>query len=291
MVSSREIRNEQADDLARLAFLISTVVMFAWMGALQYLLFKMHQVRDRASSPSLVETTILITISWVSHKVLDTLLNIAMDTAVPLFSSQWTADTYQRIRENEYSLVSWSGCMERGQLRMLYQAVAATWVLHHLVVLARDTLVPFLLSPSESPLTLIQGVQTRAITLTAFFSAIISPPAPAAPRRRSLVSFSNAPTDLIGLTRRQDARDRTLSWDLTIEQHALNEMMETLGPPGGFGELGFNVAGDRVCFGAMGVGTSFNLTFLVDRDGKKKRVKEKRPGLAEGNGRRKSWMN
>ena len=42
--------------------------------------------------------------------------------------------------------------------------------------------------------------------------------------------------------------------------------METLGPPGGFGEveLGFDVSKGRVRFGAMGIGTRLNLTFVLD---------------------------
>jgi hypothetical protein len=41
-------------------------------------------------------------------------------------------------------------------------------------------------------------------------------------------------------------------------------MKETLGPPGGFGELGFCVGKDDVRYEAMGVGTSFGLVFAVE---------------------------
>ena len=75
-----------------------------------------------------------------------------------------------------------------------------------------------------------------------------------------------------------------MSWDLTVDRHALDEMKETLGPPGGFGELGFSVAGDRVCFGAMGVGTRFDLTFMLDGQGGRKVV-------GGEDGRKKSWMH
>jgi hypothetical protein len=43
-------------------------------------------------------------------------------------------------------------------------------------------------------------------------------------------------------------------------------MKETLGPPGGFGEMGFSVGKDGIRFEAMGVGTSFNLMFELEEE-------------------------
>jgi hypothetical protein len=56
---------------------------------------------------------------------------------------------------------------------------------------------------------------------------------------------------------------RTLNWNIAIDKKALDEMKETLGPPGGFGEMGFNVTGEGVSFEAMGIGTRFNLSFSL----------------------------
>jgi hypothetical protein len=56
---------------------------------------------------------------------------------------------------------------------------------------------------------------------------------------------------------------RTLDWNIVVDKTALDEMKETLGPPGGFGEMGFNVSKDGVSFEAMGVGTRFNLRFSL----------------------------
>ncbi|RAL58312.1 hypothetical protein DID88_006424 [Monilinia fructigena] len=65
--------------------------------------------------------------------------------------------------------------------------------------------------------------------------------------------------------------ERKLDWRLVIDEEALNEMKEMLGPPGGFGELGFNVAKDRVYLGAVCRGSSFVLTFeLEDREEEKR---------------------
>ncbi|CAG8956676.1 hypothetical protein HYFRA_00012220 [Hymenoscyphus fraxineus] len=75
----------------------------------------------------------------------------------------------------------------------------------------------------------------------------------------------SANTQLISFERHklEDQKERTLDWDIVIGKGALDEMKETLGPPGGFGELGFVVEQDGVSFQAMGVGTKFNLRFSV----------------------------
>ncbi|KAG4425031.1 hypothetical protein IFR04_001801 [Cadophora malorum] len=80
-------------------------------------------------------------------------------------------------------------------------------------------------------------------------------------------SDSSSITQTISLRRTQTDRrkegQRDLAWTLVIDKEALDEMKETLGPPGGFGELGFSVGRDGVRFEAMGVGTSFVLAFDV----------------------------
>ncbi|CAG8978862.1 hypothetical protein HYALB_00008517 [Hymenoscyphus albidus] len=75
----------------------------------------------------------------------------------------------------------------------------------------------------------------------------------------------SATTQLISFERHkvEDQKEMTLDWDIVVEKGALDEMKETLGPPGGFGELGFVVEQDGVSFQAMGVGTKFNLRFSV----------------------------
>ena len=91
-------------------------------------------------------------------------------------------------------------------------------------------------------------------------------------------------TQTISLERRQDhsptENERVLNWNFLVDKSALDEMKGVLGPPGGFGELGFNVAKDHVCFGAMGIGTSFNLTFELEKtvDGNTSSNDRKKPG-------------
>jgi hypothetical protein len=51
-----------------------------------------------------------------------------------------------------------------------------------------------------------------------------------------------------------------------IDKDTLNELKETLGPPCGFGEMGFSIGKDGVRFEAMGTGTSFNLKFELEEE-------------------------
>lgn len=94
-------------------------------------------------------------------------------------------------------------------------------------------------------------------------------------KKKSVVSESG---QLICLERHkvEDQRGRTLDWDIVVEKSALDEMKEILGPPGGFGELGFVVEKDGVSFQAMGVGTKFNLRFLINEKGDGPRRKRKK---------------
>ncbi|KAF4625839.1 hypothetical protein G7Y89_g12323 [Cudoniella acicularis] len=75
---------------------------------------------------------------------------------------------------------------------------------------------------------------------------------------------------------------RILNWSITIDKNALAEMMETLGPPGGFGEMGFNVSRECVRFEAMGPKTRFNLTFEVNNPVNDKPAKKLRKKKASG---------
>jgi hypothetical protein len=82
----------------------------------------------------------------------------------------------------------------------------------------------------------------------------------------------NSNRQIIYLERRQtdhpNEGQRILSWNIVVDSEAMNEMKETLGPPEGFGELGFNISRDGVRFEAMDVETSFNLMLKLMEEGK-----------------------
>ncbi|CZR66501.1 uncharacterized protein PAC_16402 [Phialocephala subalpina] len=155
----------------------------------------------------------------------------------------------------------------------LFNRVLLTWQLHQALIFVLDTIIPFLKNLNRKPDTTLRTLCSRIRTLVAFLQLItvghsassVSPAFQLCIPESDNASLST--TQKIGLQRKQSSspkKGRTLSWSLTVDKEALDEMKETLGPPGGFGELGFCVAKDEVRFEAMGVGTSFALVFTVE---------------------------
>jgi hypothetical protein len=291
-----ELRHQGlAAKYAFFSFILSGLGAGLYMIAIQYLILKVRYIKSRAKPPSSLETGILVTALWLIHRLLDTVLNFTLGIFVLVSAPPGTLASYLVLRQDEYSLVSWAGChTEWRGTALLYHEVISTWLLSRGILFCINTLVPLI---RDHPQDLTLRFQMRCLELFYFFQAFNqnAPSTPDLHPRPRLGKVRSAgagdlPTNVqaINLKRYQDETpkgQRTLSWDLTVDKQALDEMMETLGPPGGFGELGFSVSGDRVSFGAMGIGTRFNLTFVLEN-------KERRNGALKDFDRRKStsWM-
>jgi hypothetical protein len=151
-------------------------------------------------------------------------------------------------------------------LVLLYNRIWATWRIHRALVFFLDTGIPFTREFSKDPVRVLTNVESRFWGFVEFFYHMICGPS----ETLKLVQDRQPGTQLIQLRRNQldDPVEgkRTLSWTFLIDRDALNEMKETLGPPGGFGEMGFSVGKDGIRFEAMGVGTSFNLMFELEEE-------------------------
>lgn len=156
----------------------------------------------------------------------------------------------------------------------LFSKVVFTWCLHLLLVFFIDTLIPFVHELRITPHKTLQTLKLRIQETVTFLRAVFRDPFSKLSLRKA-GSFSEkvekTGKSAIVLERRRTDHPREgkrrLSWSIVVDNDALDEMKETLGPPGGFGELGFNVAKDGVRFEAMGVGTSFNLCFRLREEG------------------------
>ncbi|KAG9237475.1 hypothetical protein BJ875DRAFT_153131 [Amylocarpus encephaloides] len=145
--------------------------------------------------------------------------------------------------------------------------VLATWVIHKGVNFLLNTVVPLWEEVSCDSDKVRRRFKARAVELLegtreftqgkGLMSRLIHDRATVMRERDASISLERHRVDNPG-----DGQ-RTLDWNVVIEKSALDEMKESLGPPGGFGEMGFNVSADGVCFEAMGVGTRFNLKFSV----------------------------
>jgi hypothetical protein len=164
-----------------------------------------------------------------------------------------------------------------GGLVLLFSRVLITWYFHLGLVFFLDIGTPFWQELRRSPHKAFQKLELRLKEIVSFLESAFQDPFSEfslLPRATSdqILKFNN---QAIHLERRQTDHpskgQRRLSWSIAVDKDALDEMKETLGPPGGFGELGFNVARDGVRFEAMGVGTSFNLMFKlreIEKNGK-----------------------
>jgi hypothetical protein len=143
----------------------------------------------------------------------------------------------------------------------LVYKVLATWLIHKAVNFILETALPFWDEMAGDSDKARRKLEARASELLDSIQDLI--------RGQRLghkrVHVMHRSGQEISLDRRQINNpmegQRTLDWNIVVEKTALDEMKETLGPPGGFGEMGFNVSKDGVCFEAMGVGTRFNLKF------------------------------
>ncbi|PVH79273.1 hypothetical protein DL98DRAFT_516173 [Cadophora sp. DSE1049] len=238
------------------------------MLALQYLLLKIHRLRkllDPEAIPRVSEVWIGVAAFWMGQLVLDALASGVLSVVftilldVDLCSRGSTSCDGQRP----------GGVI--GAVRVLVDRVVVSWMLHHGLVILLDIIIPYSKDQRRNPARELTSILARASKLLTFIHNMTFGSPTGAPHipLKTLIQDSNSrsTTQTIRLQRTQtdhpNEGQRNLAWNMVIDKEALDEMKETLGPPGGFGELGFSVGRDGVRFEAMGVGTSFVLGFEV----------------------------
>ncbi|KAH8588676.1 hypothetical protein B0O99DRAFT_693242 [Bisporella sp. PMI_857] len=292
----------QAGNFLVFASTVSTLVACLYMSLIQYLLLKTHRSKPSPKSPTSPELYFVITVLWILHRVLSGIINLIVDTSVRFVLSQDEWLMYQFLRSTHYGYSlqnsmlgsSFQPTPEWNGFSVLIYEVLATWLISSSINTVLDTIIPLVRNIRKDPQAAIVKLPYRCLELLDFARELTrkSVPEPGMrierPRGGSLVGNEKGVVQVINLKRHQSRNpvkeERILNWDLTIDKSALDEIKETLGPPGGFGELGFNVSGDRVFFGAMGVGTRFNLNFVLGARGSGNRP----AGLKDH--RRRSWI-
>jgi len=243
-----------------------------WMVMLQGLLLIIHRSgksRPRNGLPSREETFIGIAVFWIFQAGLRQIF-VGMRTILSIGLSEFA--TKGRLREDVGHGVSvmgyrwlWNG------ITLILRRVLLTWGLHLGLVFLLDTGIPFWQVLRQNPNRAMKRLQRRFSEITTFLDNILQDPSELTLLpKQSKEEILKSNEQRIHLQRRQTDHpsegQRRLSWNIVVDRDAIDEMKETLGPPGGFGELGFNVARDGVRFEAMGVGTSFNLMFKLKGD-------------------------
>jgi hypothetical protein len=291
-----EIPDRQFETIAtRYAFIAFTISSFGaciYMAVIQSFLLSVHYSKQKVKAPTSLELCFAITALWSFHRLLDSVIGLITSTFVLIMSPEEAVTEYYNLRRAPYNLKYWAGGAAESTFGwdgtvLLFNEVLVTWLVSQSLVLLLDTIIPIFRDIRQGNHQYIAvKLQTRAIELFNFTLNIYekhnNKSSIGSGRSRSDGAWEDEKSNsqVIRLKRLQsdipDKGQRTLNWDLTVDKNALDEMKETLGPPGGFGELGFNVASDRVCFGAMGIGTRFNLTFVLEAFGGEGLREEKR---------------
>ncbi|KAM3078554.1 hypothetical protein ACMFMG_006426 [Clarireedia jacksonii] len=278
---------ENAITLAITAFTISNLMAWCFMVVVQYFVFKVLCSKTANTStvpPTMLETYLLVAGLWIAHRVLDGVLYGVMDMVVCVLASNETLERYGSLRGKIYNLGYWTGGWK------------GTWIGNGVVLLGMetlllvsDTLVPLYREIRHDRRLIGDLFWNRLVEVESYMRTInwrgdndfqsssgLEGHEELRPRKQC-VEFERQRNE-------PEEGQRSLDWMLVVDKEALNEMMESLGPPGGFGELGFNVGKDKVSFGAMGIGTSFTLTFRLEPE--RRRVgKEDREKCRKGDGR------
>ncbi|EPE30289.1 hypothetical protein GLAREA_13012 [Glarea lozoyensis ATCC 20868] len=226
------------------------LVEAGWMMVVQVFLLKaqhFHQTNPRNRPLTSFEKGIIGTAFWITFLLGGALCRLLLRFSQTVISGNGELPTTPNVEGGS------------GTGRFVYK-VLATWLIHKAVNFILETVLPFWDELARDSSKARQKLEVRASELLEGIQDFIQGKGFGAGQVQVLRSGQE-----ISLERRQ-VNDpvhgqRTLDWNVVVDKTALNEMMETLGPPGGFGEMGFNVSRDGVCFEAMGVGTRFNLKF------------------------------
>jgi hypothetical protein len=276
--SPNGLHHETGVSLTRAALTISNSFVILYMVGIQYILFRIRSSTSKVKHPTPVETYIAITLLWIIHTILDRLLSVAINAIVQIL---WRREIGLYCQHFGFGLIFdldyWASILVgetwRRNFARIFSELLATWLIAQVV-----PLIPLLLEIRERPRTFLERFRTRYFELVQFMKFSIHDQTPIAQTKSGFERDDDAEKicQSIELRRIQEENpvegERTLNWDLSIDKKALQELMETLGPPGGFGEveLGFDVSKGRIRFGAMGIGTRFNLTFVLDLEAERK---------------------
>lgn len=252
---------------------ILTITQVFWVIVLQIPLLKTHQIRRSNSRPvESIPTTTELCLVTIIFWIIQFLFQSTLTVLIFYFF-------YQPLRTN---LEEWRDTVATDILLKLMRMFSATWGVHLVLVTLLDFVLPSLHTLYFHPEANILHLRSRYRTLIKFLWLLVLNSSgdkisaqlakPSAPRQRKGASLAlhnaNGTCNDVRLERSRAQimvkGHRALDWNLAIDSAAMNEMKETLGPPGGFGELGFCVQKDGVKFECMGPGTNFSLTFKLE---------------------------
>lgn len=242
------VNSETAASLAQAVFTISNSVAVLYFVAIQYLLMRIQSSKLK-TRPTTSETNVGITALWIVHRILDLSLSTIIDEIIRTVWGREIALNYKNIRygaavePGNWVLVpaSWTW---GSSLTVIFWEVMVTWLIYMTICLSVD-MTPNIMEARQRPEKAFARFQRRCFELVDFVGTLFQEGAGAniqsgSTSVRKLVTKSICDDGKDGksieLRRHHDENpvdgQRTLNWDLKVDQEALREMMETLGPPG-----------------------------------------------------------
>lgn len=270
---------------------VGEAYVFSWLAVagaftfglmVQFFLLRIHRLRTVLpveNIPSSIEIWAAIVVLWACQMVVENVAFGILRGVLRMIGdgqliTAWNGDSYAEMD----SLALRPGWYETSAITLVSR-VFVSWLIHYGLVILLDVSVPFIKNYRRDPRKALTRLVTRLSTLLDFLHAIsLGSLALPVSTLKSLVQDTNSTprSQSVRLQRTQTENpnqgQRNLAWNLVVDRHAMDEIKETLGPTGAFGELGFSVSGDVVRFEAMGKGTSFVLEFEIEpRAGRRRR--------------------
>jgi hypothetical protein len=264
-----DLTKADAENYAFAALGISSFAL-GMAGALaQYLLLSLRCFPSKLR-PTNGELFCVMVALFLLHYIFDTILSDLVDNFIFMVIPEDVAVLYATHRGTHFKLQS---AFALGPGTLLLAEVSISWLIFLSLVYILDTVIPLLLNLIWQPyivyFTLLRRFETRFDELTRFANDFSQNEGLKLLLRRGWtgydILFTRKYYDVAKLERHFSASGKkggpSLQWTFTVRQDALDEIMDTLQPIGHFGELGYNISGNKVTFEAAGVGCTATVSF------------------------------
>jgi hypothetical protein len=278
---SHQDQGSQAEGDARhfaaIALNISSIVAFLCMVVLQYSLLRIRCFASKFK-PTTSELFCLMAAFWIVHHVLNEILFTIVDGSISLLVTKEVVCLYENLRRTTYNLQHYTRGLGQGSgtatVVLLFNEILLTFLLSQTLDFTLDTVIPICVDICRDHDAVSARFQDRCNKLVKFSQDFSD-------KGGMKFRFGRGWTGIYLRNRRKNfgtARlercytrsgikgDRILTWNMVVDEYALDEIKQILCPIGEFGELGFHVSDDKVCFEAMCPGSTFNLTFGLEEE-------------------------
>lgn len=260
---------------ATIALVISGLLLGLSMASIQYLLFRIRYFTSKTRLTS-NELSCLVAAFWVVHYVIDEIVSTMVDSYTCFLEPHVFINYYGDFRATTYTL---KGVMGWGTLSLLIHEIAGTWLLFQFLTFIFNTVVPIIVNLLRDRRVVVALLKDQFHTRLAELADYANDfeqrrgwkfrvgrgtwsvgPLKYVRRYFDIANFER--NYVMGLAN----GERSLTWNFTLGQYALDEMKEVFGIIGVVGELGFTVSGNQVAFAAMGHGATVNIVFELEED-------------------------